>query len=597
MENYILYDEIGRGEHSIVYKGRKKGTIEFVAIHCVEKCKRFELRNIVRLTHEIEHTNVVKFHEWYETTNHIWMVVELCTGDSLDVVLSQDKKIPVDSIRRFGAEIAKGLFHIHSIEILYCDLRPSRIMLDGAGVLKLSDFALARVEGEDDFYDGEGNAEEEDQNYGDREKELSKRPKPSPHYMAPEVLSGAPHSKEADLWSFGCVLYELFTGKQPFIADSFPELVSKIFNDSPSHIFDQEECEGNETFLELDNLIHCLLKKDPSQRMNWEDLITHTFWKGGLEHCVGAKGKVDRLVCDVVVESLKDEPNDAGASDNEKFIDGDVHKDEGVVANANLFNAPEKMVRQGTYTFRDYADTETTGGLSLGKTKTFGRARQSHYQAKNTSSSRSQVELGVKSANLSREKESKSTPLKKNQTFSKSDLNSEVTQSAQSQSEDQRSLLTDDTQMHDTRSIQREQSISDLASHPSDFVVTPIADNPKIKKFSVPKWDAKSLPCQPLKPGELVDLSEDKFEEHLTVIRDLLSQSDRSSAGPMAGLHRSKLHTASYLASLCRDGEIANIIFETDFISVVLKQIKSGFSADFKARLGRYDLPSTSMSC
>ena len=207
------------------------------------------------------------------------------------------------------------------------------------------------------------------------------------------------------------------------------------------------------------------------------------------------------------------------------------------------------------------------------------------------------MELGVKSSNLSREKESKSTPLKKNQTFSKSDLNSEVTQSAQSQSEDQRSLLTDDTQMHDTRSIQREQSISDLASHPSDFVVTPIADNPKIKKFSVPKWDAKSLPCQPLKPGELVDLSEDKFEEHLTVIRDLLSQSDRSSAGPMASLHRSKLHTASYLASLCRDGEIANIIFETDFISVVLKQIKSGFSADFKARLGRYDLPSTSTSC
>ena len=597
MENYILYDEIGRGEQSIVYKGRKKGTIEFVAIHCVEKCKRFELRNIVRLTHEIEHTNVVKFHEWYETTNHIWMVVELCTGDSLDVVLSQDKRIPIDSIRCFGAEIAKGLFHIHAVEILYCDLRPSRIMLDGAGVLKLSDFALARVEGEDDFYEGEGNTEEEDQNNGDREKELHKRPKPSPHYMAPEVLSGAPHSKEADLWSFGCVLYELFTGKQPFTGDSFPELVSKIFNDSPSHIFDEEECEGNEALLELDNLIQCLLKKEPSQRMNWEDLITHTFWKGALDHCLGATGKVDRLVCDVAAESIQDESNDAGARDDKKFTDEDVHKNEGVIANANLLNAAENMVRQGTYTFCDNADTETSGVLSLGKTKTFVRARQSRDQAKSTSSSSNQVELGAKSASLSREKESKSTPLKKNQTFSKSDLNSIVTQNGQSQSEDQQSLLTDDTQMHHTRSIQGEQSISDLASHPSDFVVTPIADNPKIKKISIPKWDAKSLPCQPLKPGELVDLAEDKFEEHLTVIRDLFSQSDKSSAGPMAGLHRSKLHMASYLASICRDGEIANVIFETDFISVVLKQIKSGFSADFKARLGRYDVSSTSRSC
>ena len=172
MENYILYDEVGRGEHSVVYKGRKKGTIEFVAIHCVEKCKRLELRNIVRLTHEMDHLNVVKFREWYETTNHIWMVVELCTGDSLDAVLSQDKCLPVETVRQFGIEIAKALYYIHSLGILYCDLKPSRIMLDGAGVLKFSDFALARVEGEDDFYDG---LQEEQNSDEKRRREGSKR--------------------------------------------------------------------------------------------------------------------------------------------------------------------------------------------------------------------------------------------------------------------------------------------------------------------------------------------------------------------------------------------------------------------------------------
>ena len=92
-------------------------------------------------------SNVVKFREWYETTNHIWMVVELCTGDSLDAVLSQDKRLPVETVRQFGIEIAKALYYIHSLGILYCDLKPSRIMLDGAGVLKFSNFALARVEG------------------------------------------------------------------------------------------------------------------------------------------------------------------------------------------------------------------------------------------------------------------------------------------------------------------------------------------------------------------------------------------------------------------------------------------------------------------
>ena len=82
MENFILYDEINRDENSIMYKGRRKGSINFVAIHCMDKARRPEVTNRVRLTHELDHPNVVQFYEWYETTNHLWLVVELCTGKS-----------------------------------------------------------------------------------------------------------------------------------------------------------------------------------------------------------------------------------------------------------------------------------------------------------------------------------------------------------------------------------------------------------------------------------------------------------------------------------------------------------------------------------
>ena len=78
---------------------------------------------------------------------------------------------------------------------------------------------------------GEG---EKDQREG--EKDQSQGPKSLPHYMAPEVLSGGPHSKESDLWSFGCVLYELFSGEKPFVADSFAELVTKIFHENVPHL-------------------------------------------------------------------------------------------------------------------------------------------------------------------------------------------------------------------------------------------------------------------------------------------------------------------------------------------------------------------------
>ena len=598
MENYILYDEVGRGEHSVVYKGRKKGTVEFVAIHCVEKCKRLELRNIVRLTHEMDHPNVVRFREWYETTNHIWMVVELCTGDSLEAVLSQDKRLPEETVRRFGAEIVKALFYIHSQGILYCDLKPSRIMLDGAGILKLSDFALARVEGEDDFYDvlqedRNSDADDEDRNYRDRENGQSKRPKPSPRYMAPEVLSGGPHSKETDLWSFGCIMYEMLTGEQPFVADSFPELVSKIFNNSTPRLSVKADIVTNKALETLDSLIQSLLQKDPSQRLSWEDLITHKFWNGELEHQLEAGGNSDAE--DQQQLFLGEATEEDSASKNEQLPSEVVNESkEGVTTDSELLHAPEQMVRQGTYTFSSRPSAQTAENESLGKTQTVVRRTNSEDQNKSIASSnggfkqQDQKDVNVTASNL---KSNRSTPLKRNQTFNKKDF-SGLKKNGFRQSEDvlveSNASSMQDTQGQHDENTQGQKSISDLASHPSDFIVMPIADNPKIKKFSLPKWDSKSLPCQPLKPGELVDLPEDKFEEHLGAISNLLSQSDKSSTGPMAALHRSKLHTSSYLASLCRDGEIANLIFDSDFISVVLKQIKSGFSADFKARLGRY---------
>ena len=53
MENFVLYEEVGRGEHSVVYKGRRKETINFVAIHCIDKCKRPEITNLVSVDFRI----------------------------------------------------------------------------------------------------------------------------------------------------------------------------------------------------------------------------------------------------------------------------------------------------------------------------------------------------------------------------------------------------------------------------------------------------------------------------------------------------------------------------------------------------------------
>ncbi|NXK51536.1 ULK4 kinase, partial [Chauna torquata] len=148
MENFILYEEIGRGNKTVVYKGRRKGTINFVAILCTDKCKRAEITNWVRLTHEIRHRNIVTFHEWYETSNHLWLVMELCTGGSLESVIAQDEHLPEDVVREFGVDLITGLHHIHNLGIIFCELTPGKILLEGPGTLKFSNFCLAKADGE-----------------------------------------------------------------------------------------------------------------------------------------------------------------------------------------------------------------------------------------------------------------------------------------------------------------------------------------------------------------------------------------------------------------------------------------------------------------
>uniref|UniRef100_A0A8C2JYY7 Unc-51 like kinase 4 n=1 Tax=Cyprinus carpio TaxID=7962 RepID=A0A8C2JYY7_CYPCA len=236
MENFILYEEIGRGNRSVVYKGRRKGSIHFVAIICSDKSKRPELTNHVRLAHDIKHDNVVSFYEWYETSNHLWLVVEMCTGGSLAALVAQDECLSEEVVREFSIDLMKGLKYIHDSGIVVSDLTPAKILLDGPGTLKYSNFCLAKAQGEslEEFF---SLVMAEEMGAGDSKENIispqniKNRIKGSPVYCAPEVLRGADTSVCSDLWALGCILYEMFTGKPPFVSESMTGLVDLILNE------------------------------------------------------------------------------------------------------------------------------------------------------------------------------------------------------------------------------------------------------------------------------------------------------------------------------------------------------------------------------
>jgi serine/threonine protein kinase len=118
MNQFHFYDEIGRSKHTVVYKGRKKKTIEYVAIKQIQKSRRDKVDNEVKvgisqlvdcmiflkiqmawklyvhelqMLHGMDSKNIVKFYNYFETSNHLWVIVEFCTGGSLRNIMKEDK--------------------------------------------------------------------------------------------------------------------------------------------------------------------------------------------------------------------------------------------------------------------------------------------------------------------------------------------------------------------------------------------------------------------------------------------------------------------------------------------------------------------------
>ena len=256
MNNYQIYDEIGKGRHSVVYKGRKKKSIEYYAIASIDKSQRQRVLTSVQFLRSFNHTNVIKFHNWYETNNHLWVITEYCIGGDLRAVLQVENKLPENSVRHLALDIAEGLVHIHSKGVLYMDLKPSNLLLDGTCSLRFYDFGLAI-------------------NFDKAITGVASRVG-TPSYMAPELFrdNGAP-SIASDIWSFGCVLYEMIYGQPPFVANSIQGLINLILTEPirRSDIVSQP----------FNDLLEAMLQKDPFQRASWTDVAQSEIWNGKLE--------------------------------------------------------------------------------------------------------------------------------------------------------------------------------------------------------------------------------------------------------------------------------------------------------------------------
>ncbi|XP_009570076.2 serine/threonine-protein kinase ULK4 [Cuculus canorus] len=535
MENFILYEEIGRGNKTVIYKGRRKGTINFVAILCTEKCKRAEITNWVRLTHEIRHKNIVTFHEWYETSNHLWLVVELCTGGSLESVIAQDKHLPEDVVREFGVDLITGLYHIHKLGIIFCDLTPGKILLEGTGTWKFSNFCLAKVEGEnlEEFFALLGSEEgERDVSESTTPKYPKNRFRGPPLYRAPEVIKGEDFSKASDLWSLGCLLYEMFSGRPPFFSDSFSELIEKILYEDPL----PPRPEGSafhKPSAEFISLLDGLLQKDPQKRLNWTEILQHPFWKGSLSHCGG-----DSADSQGTSSSIEDTVLSVSWSAKEP---GDTCKNLDNLSSSTANKLPRNS-------FKIETQTELRP-----KSVVDGESNESIFLLSSRPTPRTSIAVEV----------------------------SDATTASIQNSPQRDSYLKKAKNMYSSQQ-DMESTLKELIYTESDLIITPVIDNPKIMKQVPVKFDMKTLHIPPYSAEKLSSMKDVDWNDFLQRICSLLDSIEKNT-----GSARSKLNLLHYLCAVAVHKKVASRLIGSQLFPVLIQQLRAAANWDIRAKVAR----------
>ena len=157
----------------------------------------------VRIARQISHKNVCRVYDIGEVEGQPYLSMEYIDGEDLASLLRRIGRLPADKATEFARKLCAGVAAAHAQGVLHRDLKPANIMIDSRGELRITDFGLATI------------AEQL------KKDEISNG---TPAYMAPEQLTGTEVSAQSDIYAVGLILYEMFTGKLPFEAETIAEM-------------------------------------------------------------------------------------------------------------------------------------------------------------------------------------------------------------------------------------------------------------------------------------------------------------------------------------------------------------------------------------
>lgn len=218
--SYRILEKIGQGGMGVVYKGIHIMLEQVVAIKVLspqfaqDQHMRSRFIKEAKIQARFSHPNVVNILNYLESDGNLFLVMEYINGETLESYLKREGKLTVERAASVSMSILDALDFMHSKGVIHRDIKPSNVMFTEGGLVKVTDFGIAKVVGE--------NGQTRTGMVG------------SFLYISPEQILGEGTSAQSDIYSFGITFYQMVTGRVPFNGDSEYKIMKAHLEEKPT---------------------------------------------------------------------------------------------------------------------------------------------------------------------------------------------------------------------------------------------------------------------------------------------------------------------------------------------------------------------------